>query len=286
MKLSALTTPDVEQFKTDLLETRTKAMTAKAMSGLSMCLSDAMRGGRVAQNVAKAASVVKRRKSEKKRRGDPPERAALRAMLEAAADDFADFRPLLMTAIFTGLRASEIRGLRWEDVDFKEATISVKQRADQWGDIDAPKSDAGFRTIPMPPSLVTELREWKLRCPIGPLGLVFPTSTGTVMYHSNLLRRLYWPLQIKAGVCDPVKVDGKVKKDARGKPVMRARYGLHHLRHAAASAWIKQRVDWKRLTVWMGHESVQTTIDIYGHLVADEQGDAAIAAGAEAALFG
>jgi integrase len=285
VRLTALTTPDVERFKTELLKTRTKAMTAKAMSGLSMCISDAMRTGRVAQNVVKAASPVKRRMSEKRRKGTPPDRLALRAMLDAATDDFADFRPFLMTAIFTGLRASEMRALRWDDVDLKAATIAVHQRADQWGEIGPPKSDAGYRTLPLPASLVAELREWRLRCPKGKLGLVFPNTVGGVQAHNNLLRRRYWPLQVKAGECDPVLVDGEAKLDPAGRPVMRARHGLHHLRHAAASAWIKQRVDWKRLTVWMGHESVQTTIDIYGHLVADELGDAAIAAGAEAALF-
>jgi len=57
---------------------------------------------------------------------------------------------------------------------------------------------------------------------------------------------------------------------------------FHSLRHAAASAWIKQRVDLKRLTTWLGHASVQTTLDIYGHLIRDELGDAALVAAVQA----
>ena len=39
---------------------------------------------------------------------------------------------MLLTAIFTGLRASELRGLRWEDVDLKRGEITVRVRADKW----------------------------------------------------------------------------------------------------------------------------------------------------------
>jgi len=37
-----------------------------------------------------------------------------------------------MTAIFTGLRASELRGLKWEDIDFKAAILHVRRRVDRF----------------------------------------------------------------------------------------------------------------------------------------------------------
>ena len=57
------------------------------------------------------------------------------------------WRPLVMTAIFTGLRASELRGLRWSDVDLKRNELHVRQRADYYREIGALKSEAGERTI-------------------------------------------------------------------------------------------------------------------------------------------
>jgi integrase len=65
----------------------------------------------------------------------------------------------------------------------------------------------------------------------------------------------------------------------------RAKYDFPALRHAAASAWIKQKVDLKRLTTWLGHSSVQITLDTYGYLIKDEVGDAAIVAAAQAELM-
>ncbi len=171
-----------------------------------------------------------------------------------------------MTAVVTGLRASELRGLRWSDIDLKAATITVSRRADRWGLIGRPKSKAGHRTVPIPQMLVRELREWKLRCPKSSLGLAFPNSKGEVLDHMNVLRRRYRPTQERAGL------PGK--------------YSFHTLRHAAASAWIKQGIDLKRLQVWIGHENIQLTLDTYGHLLVDKEGDAALIAKAEADLFG
>jgi hypothetical protein len=45
-------------------------------------------------------------------------------------------RPLLLTAIFAGLRSSELRGLRWSDVDLKAAMLHVQQCADRYGTIE------------------------------------------------------------------------------------------------------------------------------------------------------
>ncbi len=275
-RLSRLTMPKVEAFKDALLMTRSPAMAGKVVRGLSSILTEAQRRGLVAQNVAKGVRVV--RSSRDKRRVTIPSRDDLRSLLAKAEEAAPDFRPLLMTAIFTGLRSSEIRGLRRRDVDLKAATLTVEQRADQWGVIGAPKSEAGRRSIPIPPALISELRAWMLRAPNS--DLMFPNSEGGVRLHSNMLNRDYWPLQIAAGLTVKAEEIGE-----GGEPIVRARYDFHSLRHAAASAWIKQRVDLRRLTTWLGHSSVQITLDTYGHLIKDEQGDAALVAAAQADLL-
>src|SRR5262249_40140734 len=71
-------------------------------------------------------------------------------------------RPFILVATFAGLRASELRGLRWQDVDFAKATITISQRADRFNQIGNPKSEGSARTIPVPPMVINALREWKL----------------------------------------------------------------------------------------------------------------------------
>lgn len=269
-RLSRLSMPRVEAFKDELLKTRSPAMAGKAVRGLSSIIAEAQRRGLVAQNVAKGVKVVRSKRDRKKI--TIPAREELRAIIETAGPNF---RPLLMTVIFTGLRSSEVRALRREDVDLKNGRITIQQRADQWGVIGSPKSEAGHRRIPIAPALVSELRAWMLRSPPSQQGLLFPNTRGGVRLHSNMLNREYWPLQLKVGLT----------RKGRGA-TLRARYDFHALRHAAASAWIRQGVDLKRLTTWLGHSSVQITIDRYGHLIEDELGDAAIVAAAQADLMG
>ena len=104
-------------------------------------------------------------------------------------------RALLLTTALTGLRASELRGLRWSDVDLKTCELHVRQRANRYCDIGAPKSESGRRTVPIEPDiLLPALKAWKLACPLGEAGVVFPTSEGEIAQHEQMLRALWRPL--------------------------------------------------------------------------------------------
>jgi hypothetical protein len=83
--------------------------------------------------------------------------------------------------------------------------LLICQRADRFNKIDKPKSESSERTVPLPPMVVNTLREWKLGCPKddhGRLKFVFPTGTGEIEYHSNILQRGLEPAQIAAGIVD------------------------------------------------------------------------------------
>src|SRR5262245_35647088 len=178
VKLSQLTVPMVRTFEDKLRTDRSPAMVRKAVGSLGAILADAQERGLVAQNVVRGLRTHRRRgkgsRADRRQKGKRkvgthiPARDEIRAII-AHLD--GRWRPLLLTAIFTGLRASELRGLRWEDVDLKRAALHVRQRADKFNIIGKPKSASGQRTVPMPPILVNTLREWKLRCPKSEHGL-------------------------------------------------------------------------------------------------------------------
>ena len=106
------------------------------------------------------------------------------------------------------------------------------------------------------------------------------------MRHNNILRRMYFPLQVRAGLGRP-KLDknGQLVLDDDASPILTGKYRFHALRHAAASGWIASKIDLKRLQVWIGHESIQLTLDTYGHLLADQERDAELAMLASRDLF-
>lgn len=282
LKLTALTKPLVQDFRLELLQSKSRAMAAKVLRALSAILGNAMEIGAINQNVAATVKVGKLKREAEKI--VVPDRADLKAMIAAAGDKE---RPFILTAITTGLRSSELRGLRWQDIDLAAGTITVRQRADQWGQIGPPKSEAGKRTIPVPPELVSELKAWKLRSPISRLDLAFPSSAGTPLRHNNMLRRVYFPLQVRAGLGVPkLNAKGQQIKDEEGKAALTGKYGFHTLRHAAASGWIECNIDLKRLQVWIGHESIRLTLDTYGHLLKNAAKDAELALRASRDLFG
>jgi integrase len=149
-----------------------------------MCLKFCQGRGLCAQNVALPVRIKNedRRKARQLKEGvDFPSKAELKLLIDKAPDRW---RPYLLTAVFTGMRASELRGVRWADVDLDAGALRVTQRADAWKVIGPPKSAAGTREIPLVPMAVNALKQWRPRCPAGPLDLLFPNGSGT----SNLSR--------------------------------------------------------------------------------------------------
>ena len=174
--------------------------------------------------------------------------------------------------------AAELRRLTWQAVDLIGGSLTVRQRADRWNTIGSPKSSSGKRTVPLAPMVINTLRELQLACPKGELGLVFPNSEGNVQSLPNLHRRGLGPLQVAAGITTAAQIRAKepqlTEEQAVRKVKLHPKYGLHSLRHAAASLFIEQGFSPKRVQALMGHSSIQMTFDVYGHLypnVADDQ---------------
>jgi integrase len=300
VKLSRLTVPMVTLFEDRLRnEGRSPTMARKVRISLGALLADAQRRGLVGQNVvhslprslrSKEARAAARQKEPLRVGVDIPSPGEIRAII-AALDDGR--RALMMTAIFTGLRISELRGLRWDDVDLKRAELHVRQRADRYNKIGPPKSKAGRRTVPLPPSLVSVLKKWKLACPNGDLGLVFPAADGGIESYVNVTRHVLEPILIAAKVTARAKnEDGTPKHDEDGNPIITAKYGWHSLRHFYASWCINRKVDGglelpiKVVQARMGHASITVTMDVYGHLFPRSDDGAEMAAAEQTLLIG
>ena len=256
-KLASLTTPRLNSFRDDLLGTVSRPLARKVLVSLKMLLREAQRRGDVAQNVGLGVSIKmdKRDKRKLKAGQDFPTPNEVKRLIDATT---GRWRALLVTVVFTGLRASELRGLRWEDVDLKRGELHVRQRADRYNKIGSPKSHSGQRAVPLGPFVVNTLKEWKLACPKSELDLVFPNTVGKVQPLSNIAHRVWRPLQRQAGLVD-----------VGGGPL----FNFHALRHFAASWMIELGFSPKRLQALLGHSSVQMTFDRYGHLFPNAEDD-------------
>jgi integrase len=284
MKLSALTVAIVRDWQDKLRKgvpapghaeaaPRSADMVKRVTTTLGSLLGDAQERGEVGTNVVRSLKANrkrgKQRHAERRAKGrlkvgvDIPTPEEIDAILSHAT---GKWRPLLLTAIRCGLRASELRGLRWQDVDFKKAELHVRQRADARNTIGPPKSEAGDRTIPIPPATLQALRDWQKKCPRGELA--FPNGAGHVENYANIVKRGFWPTMIAAGVTNP---DGLAKYS-----------GLHALRHHFAS-WCINRppvglgLSLKEVQVRMGHSNIAVTADTYSHLFPRDDESAALA---------
>ncbi|WP_296435601.1 MULTISPECIES: tyrosine-type recombinase/integrase [unclassified Rhizobium] len=272
--LSKMSVPAVREFEDRLrTEGRSAAMTKKVITSLGSILADAGERGLAMRNPVrdiKGSRKGRDRRQEKRQRGrlevgvDIPTREEIKALVNALA---GNWRPLLLTVIFTGLRSSELRGLRWQDVDFKRGEIAVRQRVDQFREMGPPKSEAGNRTIPIPPLVVNALKELKLKDGKNST-LVFSNQDGDSRSHKNVVAKGLQPAMVRAGV---VVETGKL--DKKGNPIVKAKYtGLHSLRHFYASWLINRKEDGglglpvKMVQERLGHASIVMTMDIYGHL--------------------
>jgi integrase len=270
IKLASLTTVAVNEFRDELLASEISRNTAKKiLVSLKSIITDARRRGHLNSNPADGVTIkIDPRTKKKLEIGvDIPTREEVARIIAAAT---GRARPFFHVTVFTGLRASEIRGLRWSDVDLEKGEIHVRQRMDRYNKAGAPKSVSSSRTIPIGPQVVNVLKEWRLACPKGTLNLVFPNGKGNVQTHANVYHRIVRPTLAAA---DITKM-----------------YGPHSFRHFFASWCSARKVEGGRelpllaVSRLMGHSSVTITADRYSHLF-PRQDDAAELAAAELGLI-
>jgi integrase len=262
LKLATTTTVDAQNFYESLLDQcRSRDMVRRVRINAGAIFRYAQRKGWVVGNPI-ALTPYKHSKRDYKR-PPMPTLVEMKAMIARTAAAWEGWLVMVYVLIFAGLRASELRALTWDDIDMNTLILTVRQRADRWGRIARPKSDAGTRDIRFVPQLVRELKKWKLRCPHSELNLVFPSSTGSVQNLANIMNRFLRPMQIEAGVVVKTVATGT---DGRKTTKTRAKFGMHAFRHFCASLWIDANFSPKRIQTMMGHASIELTFDTYGHL--------------------
>jgi integrase len=165
------------------------------------------------------------------------------------------WRTIYVIAVLMGLRKSEILGLRWEDVNFRNRTISIKNiiyEIDGHIYQGTPKTKKSRRTVLMPDMVCETLNEYR-ELAERKRGLIFTTSSGRPVSPRNLSRHFYGALE---------------KADL-------PRIRFHDLRHTSATILLSQNVHPKVVQEMLGHSTITLTLDTYSHVIQGIQKEAA-----------
>ncbi len=201
-------------------------------------------------------------KHDRKENVKPLTREQAASFLSKTKEEYPYHYPILLCAFRTGMRLGELLGLAWEDVHFDTNTIKVS-RSYSHGRFSSPKSNKS-RIVDMSDQLRDTLLAHRSRLtqkfkqglpatmvPNGTKGemevhLAFPSRDGGPTDGDNLRNRVFYDLLEKVDI-----------------PKIR----FHDIRHTFASMLLQNGEPLHYVKEQMGHASIQTTVDVYGHLI-------------------
>lgn len=267
IKLSDLRATHLQSYYKELLESGTRANIIRTVNkhlGTSMNL--ALKQGLVMRNYCDLVTLPKAEKKE-----DEAIKCFSVDEQKLLVDSLKNHRnkALYLTALGCGLRLGELIGLKWEDVDLKKETLSIKRAVSniakvksdgtrEWKVIEhTPKTETSIRTIPIPKTLVKALKQHKIqqskeRLEHGDFysdyDLVFCTEIGNYFDTRNLTRSYTRHLK-KIGL--PYR-------------------NFHSLRHTYATRLFENNVPIKTVQALLGHKDIATTMNIYTHVMPEK----------------
>jgi integrase len=159
-------------------------------------------------------------------------------------------RTLVLLAVSTGLRQSELFALKWGDVDFCGGALNVT-RSIVYGVVGRCKTEASQKPVPLHPILAEALLHWKDRCRYRESGdWVFANE-----HHRG--RHPYWGQAILRNVVHPIAEEAGIKK----------RIGWHTFRHTYSTLLRSLGTEFKVMQELLRHSSLRSTMDIYTQAV-------------------
>ena len=193
---------------------------------------------------------------------------------------YSRLKPLYTFLLGTGCRIGEVVGLRWEDVDFDDRSISINHSLYYYGGkqgkdgahwvVNKPKTESGFRMIPMIEPVYEALLEEKARQEEEGISCKSEIEDLKGFLFCNRFCELYNPEQINKQIRRVIKShndEEKAKAQEEGrKAVLLPSFTCHHLRHTFCSRLCEAEANIKVIQSVMGHRDVQTTLDIYAEV--------------------
>ena len=251
----------IEQFYVDLVSEGVGIRSVRLCHSILHCaLAKAVAYGWITRNPAHGVTLPHYKPPEMRVWNDS------QVSLFLVVAEGSQHKALFHLAISCGMRLGEILGLRWTDLDWNRGTIQIQRQVQRvrgagWSFLE-PKTRMGRRKIVLGEGFLYALRHHKEQqtIRIEAAGerwqrhdLIFPNSIGNPLDPSNLRRDF-----------------NRILEEA-GLPKIR----FHDLRHTAASLMLNNGVPPIVVSRILGHAKPSITLDLYGHLYHEMQGEAA-----------
>ena len=221
------------------------------------------------------ADIKKSHNWEKpKRHALTVEEQTLFVVFLAQSDMYGHWLPIFTAFLGTGCRVGELLGLRWQDVDFKNGTISINHnliyRQQDNGHMElhvtTPKTSAGCRTIPLLSEVRKAFQQERLKqFQLGSKSVTIDGYSGFIF--TNSYGGVYTPPAINRAieriipVCNAWEAERAAEENR--KPVVIRHFSVHNLRHTFCTRFCENETNIKVIQEIMGHSDVSTTMNIY-----------------------
>ena len=173
----------------------------------------------------------------------------LRQILDLAQEPW---RTMFTVLTLDGLRAGEVLGLKWEDIDFERSLLHIRRTA-WYGKIQTAKSESSETALPIPTSLLELLKNYRTVWKPNDAGFLFATRNGRPPSSNNVVEYRLWT------ILDALEIP---------------RCGLHAFRHAHTALLLDSGATPKVVQRQLRHADARTTLQIYGHVVGDAHREA------------
>jgi integrase len=236
MDINKVTLPILNDFIHHL--TKVRALTPKGVNLIVVCLKQIFSYAERMELIQKNYSSMIKPLKEPMKRDLYLTDCEIKAFLRSAQS--SEFFYVYLTAIYTGMRRSELEGLKWDRVDLTKETIEVSRIKDRYGLRDCTKNNK-IRIVPIPAELLPHLK--KLSC-LTRSGFVFEDKNGKPLRLNHVYRdmkKLLRENNLNSEIC------------------------FHDLRHTCASVFMMKNGNIYTLQKILGHSSIMMT-QRYAHL--------------------
>ena len=268
IKLKKLYTADIQRFYSEKsnggrIDGKEGGLSPRTIEIIHNVLRQALEQAVNENLIPKNPSIYTKKPPKSKNHQNPLSTEQARDFLLSIKDDWT--YPIFLTALYTGMRRSEILGLEWRDIDFNKKTITIRRSViEVKGKVtpqNSTKNNSSNRKIFMSDELANELRNLRKK------RAKHIENHNNRDYNSSRTNLVFeWP---DGRMIRPSYVSHHFKKllKLNGLPDVR----FHDLRHTFATILLEKGINPKVVSEMLGHSSIRVTMDIYSHVSIEMQ---------------